>query len=630
VIGVASGSVPAGRNAADAQEQPAPISLSGVLADGTAVDTQLDKDGRLPDGQTLSDFRRLSRDTEPFDSPGTRPLRLVTLATGERIPVRLHSAISFQIPVERDGESPLLQLSLAGQRVTLPAWAVSAVASPVGCRDVVIGGSPLRDDFWTHREGPLADVVVPSGGTAVVPLSGRLERDIDASVKPLLVEMTVAWPESDGGSLEFLFADSEAGAANGRGAETGIRLSPGEDRILVRRLGSLRVALAASSVRRAEIGPKSKLRLTINRGLTLSLAGRVLARGSRMPGGLKSIVVRSSKANRPAGRNAASSKQRQITLEEARAPVVLSCLVRTRTAAASGTGGPVSDDHVAVQLQDGDLFYGKAVRVGDRDVHLPTRFGPVDFGWAEVSRVALPRAIPREVPSVFGTVCRVQLAADSAMTFFGPQPTFELTGAVRLTGTSVEIQHPLLVSVAGADETASPSRIALPWASVQKIEPLFRGEYRLLDPGPRHVGNVIQRSFSRPKPDGTSLTLHFVLTEIPAGKVFLSLEAAELEPASPQTLRATPKLAELRRGFLTTNVLLNDVDAGSLNRHCEFLSPIGTPKRLRIPLPREALKRGLNILKLQQTPSRMNPEKFDECELRRVAIEIESRGAQQR
>jgi len=486
-------------------------------------------------------------------------------------------------------------------------------------------------------------------------MSGQLHRDIDPSVKPLVVEMAVAWPPGDGGSLDFLFADSEAGAASKRDAATGIRLSLDVGRIVVRRLGSLRVALAASSVRRSEIGQESKLRLTIDRGLTLSLAGRVLARGSRSPGGLKSIVVRSSKVDRPDGENkaharrvhsghgigfsapisaesvqnkqplVAPSKQSPITLEESRAPVVLSCLVQTRMPAANDSGRPAADDHVSVQLQDGDSFYGKAVRVGTRGVHLPTQFGPIDFSWGEVRRVALPRANPKELPSVSGNVCRVQLAPDSATTFFGSQPTCELTGAVRLTASSVEIQHPLLrADTAGADETASPSHIALPWASVQKIEPLFRGEYRLLDPGPRHLGNVIQRSFSRPEPDGTTLTLHFVLTEIPTGRVFLRLEAAELEPASPQTLRATPKLAELRRGFLTTTVLLNEVDAGSVNRYCKFQSAIGSPTRLRIPLPHGALKRGLNVIQLRQNPSRDDPKKFDDCELRRIAIEFET------
>jgi hypothetical protein len=623
VIGVAAGAVPVHWNSANAQGQIPPVSLSGVLANGKTVDTQIDRDGRLSSGRTLSDFRRLTRAARIYDSPGHRPVRILTLATGERIPVRLQKTFSFQTRGQGLANATLNQLSLAGQGVAVPGWAVAAVAGPVGSRDVIFGGWPMRDDFWSSREGTTAYVAIPGGDTIIVPMSGRLRCDLDPNLRTLVVEMTVAWPQSDGGSLDFLFTDPDTGVATGQDAATGIRLSLENDRIVINRLGSLRVAIDAQSVRRVEIGRESNLRLTIDRGVTLSLAGRVVVRGSRSPGGLSAIVLRSSKSDQVVGKNKASSKQRPMTIEEARSPVVLSCLVRTR-AAADEAGEQAANDQVAVQTHEGDLYYGDTVRAGSRDVQLQTQFGPVSLGWDKVRQVALPRALSKEVPPISGDVCRVQLAPDSATTFFGPQPKCELTGAVRLTARSVEIQHSLLRAATGrAEDSPSPSRMRLPWASVQEIEPLFRGEYRLLDPGPQHLGNTTQRSFLHPKPDGTALALHFVLKGIPAGRVFLSLDAADLEPASPQTLRATPNLEELRRGFLTTNVLVNDVEAGTLNHHCEFLSPVGSPQRLRVPVPREALKRGLNLVELRQNPGRNGQAVYDDCELRRVAIEIE-------
>lgn len=607
-----------------AQELPESLSLHGVLVDGHVVETPLDGEGRLNEGRTLTDFRSLTRPAKPFDSAGSAPVRLLTLATGERVPVRLSGEWSSE---SRDVNSKVpmrARFLLAGQDCTVPVWSIAAVSVPAGSRDVVYGGSPLSDAFWTFREGDVTRVAVP-GGAVTVPASGWLRRNIVPTGDPLVVEMSVAWPVGDNASLEFLFgsASVESGTATDVDSpvESGIRLSLEGDRIVISRLGAIRVATATSSVQRADFAEHSKLRLTIDHGLTLSLSGRVLVRGSRSPGTLKSIVVRAPPmGERSTAPHDKTTKDASVAVAAARAPVVQSCLIQTRSkASVDESWQSRSGDQTTIETHANDLFYGDAFRLNSKNVQLKTQFGAVSLGWSEVRRFSLPRPSPEELRPVSGDVCRLWLASDATTTFFGVQPASALTGSVQLTGSAVRIQHPLLRT----ESTGTDDAITLPWASIQRIEPLFRGEYRLLDFGPRHLGHLVQRSFAHPEPDGTAWPLHFVLTEVPSGRAFLSMDAAELEPASSSTLRATPELAEVRRGFLTTNVLLNEFDAGSLNQHCEFRTPIDRPERLRIPLPCKFLKLGLNVIQLRQKPSRDDPKKFDDCELRRIAIEFE-------
>ena len=230
--------------------------------------------------------------------------------------------------------------------------------------------------------------------------------------------------------------------------------------------------------------------------------------------------------------------------------------------------------------------------------------------------------MPREYPPLSGDICRVRLSADSSTSFFGPQRPYELLSEVQLTGQGIQLRHPILQS-AGEHQSA-PKPLKLPWAAVQQITPLFRGEYRLLSTGPWHLGAKHLPAFSPPEPDGTGIRIPFELSDVSPGKAWLSLEVADLEPASESTLRATPNLNELRRGFLTTHVALNQVPCRTLNRHCEFLSPIGKPQRIRIPLPAGSLKEGRNLLQFQQNPSRTDPKLFDDCEVRRIALEFDA------
>ena len=384
----------------------------------------------------------------------------------------------------------------------------------------------------------------------------------------------------------------------------------------VERIGDLRVALAARTVRTSTDNSQSRIRLVIDKGVTLSLNGRVLARGLGCAGRLKSLSL-SSSGSAPAKQ--ANDSIRSVSLDHAAGPVLLGCLVQTRMR--SEVSG-VTGDKLSVLTHQGDQFYGRSVRLTPIETQLETEFGSVVLPGSEVRAVQFPRPSPREYPPLGGDICRVRLAADSATAFFGSQRHYELLGAVRLTRQGVQFRHPLLQS--GGESSSAQELLKLPWAAIEKIEPLFRGEYRLLSTGPWHLGAKHLPAFSPPEPDGTVIRIPFELSDTSPGKAWLSLEIADLEPASESTLRATPNLNELRRGFLTTHVALNQVPCRTLNRHCEFLSPIGKPQRIRIPLPTGSLKEGRNLLQFQQNPSSTDPKLFDDCEVRRIALEFDA------
>lgn len=598
---------------ASAQES---VRLQGILRDGTLIETQVTSDGQLQKGRSLNEFRRLSHRASWFESPGVRPLRIVTVSTGERFPVRSDGEFRFSTNVEGQGRGAF-RGRFYGLPVSISVGSLRSVAAPRAARDLVLSGWPLAEDFWTHREGTLLRVETPAGTTVLVPAPGsNLRRDFDVT-SPLAVELAVVWPKAGTGSLEIRPGRS-TGEKQATAVETGLRLRQRGNRLSVERIGPLRAALAARTVPVQTGSGVSRIRITIDEGITLSLDGRVLVRGSRDAGRLHSLTLTSPGVVSPAGQSTVSN--RPVALAEAPGPVLLGCLLQTR--AKPGDVKGVAADRLSALTHQGDQVYGSSARITPRDVHLKTEFGPVALAGSEVRSVHFPRPSPREYAPLEGDICRVRLAADSSTAFFGPQRPYELLGEVRLARQGIQLRHPILQQ---ADkESATQNPLSLPWPAIQKIEPLFRGKYRLLSTGPWHLGAKHLPAFSPPEPDGTFIRIPFELPEVAPGKAWLSMEVADLEPASENTLRATANLNELRRGFLTTHVALNQVPCRTLNRHCEFLSPLGQPQRIRIPLPAGSLKKGRNLLQFQQNPSRTDPRVFDDCEVRRITLEFDA------
>ena len=605
---------------ARAQEPQQLVNLQGLLYDDTLIETQLEPDGQLPNGRSLSDFRRLSHSPGWFDSRGLTPLRVLTLATGERFPVRQTEPFQFSVKAGQGWRREGFSAVLSGTRVDVPEWSLQSVGGPEFARDVVLSGWPLKDGFWTHREGMQIRVKTSAGGSVLAPAAGSQLRRVFGPSMPLTLELSVAWPKAGSGSLEFRLLSSEGQelVAEGSKATVGLRLRQRGSRLTVERIGTIRVALAAKNVYIPAGIAQSRVRLVIDKGVTLSLDGRVLARGRGDVGRLSSLSL-NAVGTLPG--ELASGQIRFVALDQAAGPVLLGGLVQTRMKRSEVRG--VAGDRLSVLTHLGDQYFGQSVRLTPSDIQLKTEFGSVALPGIEVRSVRFPRPSPREYPLLAGDICRVRLVADSSTAFFGPQRPYELQGEVQLRKSGIRLQHPILTQAQDDEDVSKLVPLSLPWSAIQRIEPLFRGEYRLLSAGPWHLGAKHLRSFSPPEPDGTSIRISFELPEVTPGNAWISLEVADLEPGSEETLRATPKLKELRRGFLTTRVFLNKTPYRTLNRHCEFLSPIGQPQRIRIPVPAGSLKEGRNFLEFKQNPSSTDPTLFDDCEVRRIALEFD-------
>jgi len=601
-------------SAADPEPQ-ASRRLHAVLLDGRQIETRPDTDGTL-DGRSLSEFRDVSRNATVHDSNGWSPLRLLTLITGESLAIRLRSRCFYRnqpVAGRNQPETSALQVLVAGQPAEIPLRSIRSIAVPDRGRDVFFSEQVRNGKFQQHavaaESSPSADV-----RTAGFALFSGQEFRMPSAVG--LMELGVVWPSGGSGSLELEFDSGD-----------GFRLRLVDERIWISRTGGLRVAIATPSVSISGTDRRSRLRLTVDSAVILSLDGRVLARGTSPQSSLRSMTVRSqgltvSRQDKP-GPVATKSSGVVAAFGQVPRPVVLSCLIQNRVPHRPRTKFTVTD-RISVEMHNGDVLFGNAVDIGPQQVRLYTQSRLDAWDWSEVRHIEFPQQPALQFPRIAGEICRVQLSPEAAAAFFGRQPISAITGAVRITARRVEIEHPIVRSVSPTPgQPVSASVLSLPWASVHRIQPLFRGSYQLIAPETRHLGNTVRNSFSRPVPDGLKWLIHFHLKDSPAGPAWLSLLASGLQPAAPDTLRAWPYRQQLADGFFTTNLTVNGVQAGALNRFCRFPALTGQSVRLRIALPAGSLKSGQNQVELRQRPGPAASLKFLGCELHRIAIELE-------
>jgi len=594
-------------SAADHKPQAA-IRLHGVLNDGQHLQPQPGPDGRLG-GRLLSEFRYVTGDSEGFDSDGWSPLRILTLCTGERLAVRLQKRFSYRISAAADARPPetaTLKILVAGQPARVPAVSVRSITVPDGVRDVFF--AEWSSDGKIRRQTGTAERSAPPVVRKTSPATFT-RQEFDLPPGPGVAELGVIWPAGGHG---FLNIQLDSG--------NGFRLVLADDQIRIRRLGTLRVAIATASIPVRTVGRPSRLRLTLGRAVTLSLDGRVVARGTGPGESLRAITAGSKDVTvlrlQQAGSEPAPSDRVASGSAEAMHPVVLSCLLQSRVPPC-GHSKPAATDQISVELRDGDVLFGNAVEAGPHGVQLRTHARHNSWDWSRICRIRFPQRPVPQLSPVAGQICRVQFTPESATAVFGRQPVTALTGAVSVDGMAVKLEHPVVTAEKPGDV------LTLPWPGVRRIEPLFCGTDLLIGPEIRHLGDTVQQSFQRPVPDGLTWSIRFLLTAPPAGQAWLSVQASGLQPAAPDTLRAWPYRNRLRDGFFNTYLTVNGALAGSLNQHCRFPALSGKSARLRMPIPAGTLKPGPNVIELTLRPGPSDSPKFLDCELNRVAIELE-------
>jgi hypothetical protein len=152
--------------------------------------------------------------------------------------------------------------------------------------------------------------------------------------------------------------------------------------------------------------------------------------------------------------------------------------------------------------------------------------------------------------------------------------------------------------------------MTLPLDEVRRIRPLGPSRWRLAQ-GPWHLGNEARRDWPIVPPDGTKLDVTFELDAAPQRDTHLVIDVEGLA----DTLG--PNGEKLKAGQLTTRVLVNDREIGTLHE-AEALA--GQQAR-RLPLPRDVLRRGQNTIRFKQTPDESAAHEYDDLLIHTIWLE---------
>ena len=598
---------------------------------GTAALTQ---NAPLTTGETL-EF-----DARPYQLQSSLPVRIVALWTGEVLPASCslserQSGTSSRFAAKLFGDS---KLSEVGLRVS----GVETIRQPVGTRDDCPADFRVRPaGVWQEVEGgngeggngengngENGDGENGDGenGSVVVPdyvdvLTRKFwkRRAIqlpglgDASAYDgCLVVLSGQWPAGvpgvrslspgdeirSGGSLKFIFVDE-------RGVRRRIEVSG--------RGGMRRIVFPVDRVKSATVGTQRlQIRLHMDRELTLSSNGVILAKVQRPIGKLVAIEVEGplvppidDEPGRPHALFVHEPFVRRTNRESNHSSSIRKGIENSVRKTA---------DSDRVLLNSGDEIYGLISEAAAGVSVLPRSKGHrLLIDRKDIAAVCFRRPKPAARMPVTGEFARIDLVPDASCSLGGAEESFWIRSAIRQANDDgLVMQHPLLGDV------------TVRWEMIRRITPLFAGSYRLLDPGPRHLGNGYRESFSRIQPDGTELSFNFkVAAEELAQPAFLSADIAELIPSAPDTLKATPFLDEVRAGFLATQVFVNGELVGTMNKLISIRSPATDPERVRLRLPARLLKAGENKIEIRQTSTKDDATSFDDFEIRAIAIEVE-------
>jgi hypothetical protein len=237
---------------------------------------------------------------------------------------------------------------------------------------------------------------------------------------------------------------------------------------------------------------------------------------------------------------------------------------------------------------DGDQIFGDVLRADGRAVEVQGTFGKRSLPWADLRGVRFRRGA---APAHTTTGAHVRLWVDSGL---DAEPDV-LDGVVAaLDDKALTLQHALLGEVrVGRDR-------------VRRLRPLFFGRRVELDNGAHHLGDGKRAvaGLSPPRAEG------------PALKLSVRLDAA---PAEARLTLFAVRPAGAADAGPPTEVVVNGRRVDYLNRLAGRASP--EPRRLVVPLPRDALRAGDNVIELRQTADPAT-ERLADCGVFGVALEL--------
>lgn len=243
----------------------------------------------------------------------------------------------------------------------------------------------------------------------------------------------------------------------------------------------------------------------------------------------------------------------------------------------------------------GDQLFGSILRADRRSVEFQNRTDKRTLPWSGIRALHLKSTAPA-LRTTDGEHVRLQLNAGIG------RVSDEVAGVLRgLDERRLTLQHAAGEVVIARDR----------W---RQLRGTFHGRRLELDNDRHHLGREIIAAWPVPRPEGLRLQTKFKLDAVPADP-HLAVEVTYLK--GPGDGKAIAEA--LQRGGLRTVVVVNGKEVDYLNRLVEHSA--AEPRRLRMALPKEALRTGENVIELQQSADR-DTGRYEECILSAIALEL--------
>ena len=563
--------------------QPVGPRFFARLKDGGTKQTQFvrtpdSSDISLTGDLALAHVARLDRSARQLDQVESLPLKRISLINGDSFTASFVSLTNESCHVVDEG--------IAAQ---VPRHAIDSIGSLAGMSDVFCVVTDTKKPVWRSR--PESLVVDDSRFERVLslPSNSRAELSLEQPLTrcELKLWLRISQTDAEQARIDFVFAESAEPLT--------VWWKPRTDSS---NAGSF-IAWEGGQ----QIGVKHQvlkndwlcIRMLLDDDLHLAINQSVLAALPSRNRQLKGIRVEST----------------LIAPSGVHSPLLIGpCFVQQRTEGSKNRAPASQQD--AVQFRNGDLLFGSFNAANCSLVSLNAKGRQRDLIWGEVQRVTFA-ALPsmNSLPSITGWLARIDLQLSHPES--NSQSLDVLHGAISdVNERGLELQHPLV----------GPMKID--WDQIRRVTPAFRGTSYPIELRPRHVGNQLRDDFQRPEPDGPQLRFGFHLPSQPTGPCMLGLKLLDLEPAGPETLRASPTLKELREGNLATLVFLNGKSLGRLNDRISFWSTSSDAQQIRIPIDPKMLQVGMNAIELKQSPARRDATRFDDFELLSLTLDVEA------
>lgn len=541
-----------------------------------ARDTLFPPSFRSDDFQALprrrpSEFDRsasfdLSVSSRPFSAPAVHPARKVRLGDGDEITAEILA-----------GDREFVQLRLFGDlRIRIPIRTVDSIMALPGERELV------NEDFADALQRPRGAKIVSS------------------TEKPLVIRLPAA-SEHCRGWFRFQIGDGDPGASIGTGwtwhFADGSQVSVTLDSH--GRWQTIATNMPRSPTTRQSVTARSGWHIgrlmMLDGRLFLSLDEQLLYAGPSPGAGPEALEVFAVSSDR---------------LSPANVQVDHFALVETNGGAPAAPPALFRHEDEIVG-SGGETWWGDLQAVGPDGVTWTDGKTAWQRTWPQLQGVSLRSpAEPVMGKPLLGRIVRLELQPSTDRPDL---PGDRLTVSLG-PGESgrIVVNHPLW------------GRLTVPYAAIRNVESRFLGEWRLLDAREIRLGGpAVLHQKSAP-----SVLRHcegrFSLEEPPRGDVYISLEAAGLEPSGPGTPPGSPALRALRAGRLVTELHVNNHRIGTFNELTSQWSLPGRFDRLRLRLPQYVLQRGENLWRISQQPSGASSGTFDDCRIRNVSLEIET------